>query len=237
MFEVIPAVDVSEGRVVRVEEGDLSRKTVYGDDPAATATRWASLGAPRIHVVDLDGAVAGEPRNRDALVRLIEQCDVPVQVAGAIRTLDAVTSWRDAGADRVVVGTMAVTDDEFLHDALAVMGDRLVVALDHRDREVRVSGWTKRSGLDLVETAKRMSDKGVARLLVTDISRDGLLRGPDVDTYAELASIAPVIASGGVSSVADLRALSAVAEGAIVGKALYAGRIDLREALECLRSA
>lgn len=237
-FEVVPAVDVSEGRVVRVEEGDLARKTVYGDDPADAARRWASLGAPRIHAVDLDGAVAGEPRNREPIERLIAAVDVPVQVAGAVRTLQAIRAWRDAGADRVVVGTMAVADERFLDEAMAILGGRLVVALDHRDREIKVRGWQAGSGRDLLETASHLAQRGVPRFLVTDISKDGLFGGPNVDAYGEVAVAAgvPVLASGGVATLQHLRALADVPgiEGAIVGKALYDGKIDLAEALAAL---
>lgn len=237
-FEVICAIDLSKGEVVRVLQGDLARKTVYATDPVAVAERWRSLGAPRLHVVDLDGAVSGEPRHAAVVARIVERIDVPVQVAGGIRSIDSARAWLDAGADRVVIGTKALTDDAFLAEAVSAFGPRLVVAADARDREIRVSGWREGSGEDVVDAARRMATAGVPRLLVTDVGRDGMLTGPAVELYAELVQAAgvPVIASGGVSGPGDLRALARMdgVEGAVVGRALYTGDLDLRDALEAV---
>jgi phosphoribosylformimino-5-aminoimidazole carboxamide ribotide isomerase len=238
MFEVIPAIDLIEGKVVRVERGDLETKTVYSDDPVATAKEWEAQGAPRLHVVDLEGAVAGEPRNKEVVAAILSSLSIPVQVAGGIRTLDQAGRWADLGADRVVLGTKALTDESFLLRALEVLGARLIVASDTQGREVRISGWREGTGEDVVDAAKRLAAAGVPRLLVTDISQDGMLAGPNTEILGEVASAAgiPVIASGGVASIDDLHALRVVSgiEGVVVGKAFYSGALDLRDALEAV---
>jgi phosphoribosylformimino-5-aminoimidazole carboxamide ribotide isomerase len=238
MFEVIPAIDLIEGKVVRVERGELGTETVYSDDPVATAKEWESQGAPRLHVVDLEGAVAGEPRNHEVVEAIVKSLSIPVQVAGGIRSLDLAARWTDNGADRVVLGTKALTEESFLLRAVEVLGERLVVAPDIRGREIRVSGWTEGTGEDIAVAAKRLAAAGVPRLLVTDVGRDGMLAGPNTEILGEAASAAgvPVIASGGVSSIDDLRTLTQVPglEGVVVGKALYAGAIDLPEALQAM---
>jgi phosphoribosylformimino-5-aminoimidazole carboxamide ribotide isomerase len=233
--EVIPAIDVSGGKVVRLVRGDRNATTVYADDPSAMAARWAASGARRIHVVDIDGAFDGSPRNAHAIAELVRAVDVPVQVGGGIRDLDTARELIDLGVDRVVLGTAALTDDAFLRDALGAWPGRVVVGLDSRERELRVAGWAQGSGLDLVETARKLAALGVPRFLCTDISRDGTLEGPNVALLEEVAreSGVPVIASGGVSSLDDLRALARVPgiEAAVVGKALYTGDVSLTEAL------
>jgi phosphoribosylformimino-5-aminoimidazole carboxamide ribotide isomerase len=239
-LEIIPGIDVSRGEVVRLLRGELAEKTVYGGDPAATASRWEDMGAQRLHVVDIDGSHEGRPMNRGPVSEILEMVSVPVQVAGGIRDLETAAAWLELGADRIVIGTAAVRDPSFLREALETFGSSVVVALDARDREVRVSGWTEGSGLDLVETAKRLAGAGVSRFLCTDIGRDGTLQGPNVELLAEVAKAAgvPLIASGGVSSLGDIRALAAVAgiEGVVVGKALYTGDVQLTEALEAVRA-
>ena len=237
-LEVIPAIDLIEGKVVRVERGELDTKTVYSDDPVATAKEWEAQGAPRLHVVDLEGAVAGEPRNEEVVAAILSSLSIPVQVAGGIRTLDLAGRWADRGADRVVLGTKALTDESFLSLAIERLGSSLIVAPDAQGREVRISGWTQGTGEDIADAAKRLAAAGVARLLVTDVGRDGMLAGPNTELLGEVASAAgiPVIASGGVASIDDLRALIGVhgVEGVVVGKALYAGAIHLPEALKAV---
>jgi phosphoribosylformimino-5-aminoimidazole carboxamide ribotide isomerase len=234
-FEVIPSVDVLDGEVVRLIRGDFATKTVYSHDPLATAKDWEARGATRLHVVDLEAALTGEPLQHEVIESIVTGAAVPVQVAGGIRTIESALHWIDAGADRVVLGTSALTDEAFLRDAIAALGPRLVVAPDSRDGQVYVSGWTKPTGESVVDAAKRLADAGVARLLVTDISTDGMLEGPNVELLSRVAATAniPVIASGGVANVDDLRALRAVPgiEGVIVGKALYDGALKLSEAL------
>ncbi len=237
-FQVIPAIDLIEGKVVRVERGELETKTVYSDDPVATAKDWEAQGAPRLHVVDLEGAVAGEPRNHEVVEAIVKSVSIPVQVAGGIRSLDLAVRWTETGADRVVLGTKALTDESFLLRAVEALGARLVVAPDTQGREVRVSGWTEGTGEDIAVAAKRLAAAGVPRLLVTDVSRDGMLAGPNTEILGEVALAAqvPVVASGGVASIDDIRALIGVhgVEGVVVGKALYAGAIDLPEALKAV---
>ncbi len=237
-FQVIPAIDLIEGKVVRVERGELETKTVYSDDPVATAKEWEAQGAPRLHVVDLEGAVAGEPRNEEVVYAILSSLSIPVQVAGGIRTLEQAGLWVDQGADRVVLGTKALTDESFLFRAVDALGQRLVVAPDTQGREVRISGWREGTGEDVVDAARRLAAAGVPRLLVTDVSRDGMLAGPNTMILGEVASAAgiPVLASGGVSSIDDIRALIGMhgVEGVVVGKALYAGAIDLSDALRAV---
>lgn len=233
-MDVIPSVDILGGEVVRLELGDPARKTVYGDDPLSVAKEWAAQGATRLHVVDLDAAL-GSGDNTRAVEDVVRGAGVAVQVAGGIRTFDRVHAFLDAGADRIVIGTAALSDPSFLERAVDVIGARLVVAPDARGGRVQIAGWTKDTGEDVVIACERLADAGVARLLVTDIGKDGMLSGPNVSLLTEVAVAAkvPVIASGGVSSIDDLRELAAVAgiEGAIVGKALYDGRLSLADAL------
>lgn len=236
-FEVIPAIDLVEGKVVRLERGELARKTVYGDDPVAVAERWTELGARRLHVVDLEGAVAGEPRHHELIGEIARSAGVPVQVGGGIRTLEHLTALLGAGVDRVVVGTAALGDPSFLPDALRLCGGGLVVSLDVRGREVRAAGWTEGTGEEVVAAAQRLAAEGVRRFMCTDIARDGMLAGPNVELLTEVAEAAgvPVLASGGVSSTDDIRRLVALAsrgiEGVIVGRALYTGDLELADAL------
>ena len=234
-FEVIPAVDLLGGRVVRLERGEAAAATVYGADPVAVALRWEEQGAPRLHVVDLDGAMAGESRQEEIIAKIVRRVRVPVQVAGGIRTITSAERWIAQGADRVVMGTAVLTDPGLLGEAVRRLGPRLVAAPDALGREVRVGGWRSGTGEDVADAARRLAAAGVARLLVTDIAQDGMLTGPGLDLVAEVARKAgvPVIASGGVSSLGDLRALAALdgVEGAIVGRALYTGAIELPRAL------
>jgi phosphoribosylformimino-5-aminoimidazole carboxamide ribotide isomerase len=232
-FEVIPSIDLLDGKVVRLRRGAFDDVTVYSDDPLATAVRWEVEGAVRLHVVDLDGARSGEPRQRDLIASLIARSRIPLQVAGGIRTIEDARAYADLGADRVVIGTL---DDALLEAAVDGLAPRLVVAVDARHREVRVSGWQRGTGENVIDACTRFARAGVVRLLVTDIGRDGVLEGPNVDLYREIVEAARVrvLASGGVSSVDDLKALAAVEgiEGAIVGKALYTGAVELPAAMK-----
>lgn len=235
-FEVIPSIDLLGGQVVRLERGRVEAKTVYSDDPVSVAKDWEAQGATRLHVVDLDGAIAGESKHHEVVQEIVERLGIPVQVAGGIRSAGAGQRWIGHGADRVVLGTAALTDLNVLGDAVDRLGSRLIVAPDALGREVRVSGWTAGTGEDVVDTALRLAAAGVPRLLVTDIGQDGMLAGPNVELLREVTAVArvPVIASGGVSSIDDLRGLASVEgiEGAIVGKALYSGAIELSRALK-----
>lgn len=237
-LEVIPSIDLLAGQVVRLERGDYAKKTVYSDDPVGVAMDFEGQGATRIHVVDLDGAASGEPANAIKIGGIIQRIAIPVQVAGGIRDIERAEELLAKGADRVVVGTKALTDESFLLRALEAFGDRIVVAPDAMGREVRIDGWTKGTGEDVIDASRRLALAGVQRLLVTDIGTDGMLTGPNVELLGEVASAAqvPVIASGGVSSIDDLRALASIdgVEAAIVGKALYVHAFDLGDAINAV---
>lgn len=235
-FEVIPSIDVLGGKVVRLERGAFDAATVYSDDPVGVAKDWERQGAARLHVVDLDGAREGEPVQPEVVQRIVGAVGIPVQVAGGIRSAEMGQRWVAHGADRVVLGTAVLTDLTVLEEAVAGLGPRLVIAPDVLLREVRVQGWTRSTGEDVAAAVERLAAAGVPRLLVTDVATDGMLAGPNFALFEEIGPAAgvPVIASGGVSSVDDVRRLASIEgiEGAIVGKALYAGRLSLPEAIE-----
>jgi phosphoribosylformimino-5-aminoimidazole carboxamide ribotide isomerase len=236
---VIPAVDVRGGRCVRLVEGRADAETVFSDDPVAMARRWVAEGGTRLHVVDLDGAFAGEPRQA-ALVGEMARAvaPVPVSVGGGLRDRDAVARVLSTGARWAVVGTRAALDAAFLGDVCAAYPDRIVVAVDARGTQVAVRGWTESTDESVFDLARRAADAGAAAVLYTDVARDGTGRGPNVETTAALArSVSiPVLASGGVGTVADLVALAAIdgVQGAIVGRALYIGAIRLPDAIAAL---
>ena len=237
-MEVIPAIDLIEGRCVRLYQGDYARATVYEDDPVETARRWERMGARRVHVVDLDGARDGEPRNLDVIRRIAGAVGVPVQMGGGIRNLAAVREALSAGVDRVMLGTVAARNPRVVKDACAEMGeDAVVVAVDSRDGRVAVSGWTDDSDVRATDLIRRMLDAGARTFLCTDISRDGALMGPNCELMRELAGVAGggVIAAGGVAAVEHLAALAETGVGgAVIGKALYTGDIDLSEAIRAV---
>jgi phosphoribosylformimino-5-aminoimidazole carboxamide ribotide isomerase len=231
-FTIYPAIDVLEGRVVRLAEGDPRRVTVEGGDPVAAARRFAADGAAWIHLVDLDGAFTGRP-SLELVRRVAGAVSLPVQVGGGYRTHDAIAAALEAGAGRVLVGTAAL-EPGFLTDAVRRFGERLVVAVDVRDGLVAVDGWVRESDLPAAELAQRCGDAGVSRLLVTSTRRDGSLAGPDLELLALIraGSQLSVIAAGGIASLADLEAVrDAGCEGAVVGSALWRGRFTLAEAV------
>lgn len=234
---VFPAIDLKAGQVVRLAEGDMDRATVYGDDPTQQALQFARAGATHLHVVDLDGAFAGESRNRAAVEAVVAAFPGQLQLGGGIRTPAAVEGWLALGVARVVIGTAALTDPAFVRAMAARHPGRIVVAVDARDGMVATAGWAELSDVPVAEMAARFEDAGVAALLFTDIGRDGLLTGCNVEATVALARATrlPVIASGGVAGIADIRALagheSDGIEGVITGRALYDGRLDLAEAL------
>lgn len=233
-FEILPAIDVLEGRVVRLHQGRRDHVTIEGGDPIELARRFAAEGADRLHLVDLDGAFSGEP-SLDLVRRVARAGALPVQVGGGYRTLETVAAALDAGADRVMVGTAAL-EPGFLEAAVPSVGDGLVVAVDARAGRVAADGWTRLSHLSPVGLARRCADLGVPRLLVTSAARDGSLAGPDVELLASVVPVGlPVLAAGGVSSVEDLVELRDLGcAGAVCGSALLAGRFDLRSARAAL---
>ena len=234
---VFPAIDLKQGQVVRLAEGDMARATVYGDDPAAQAVMFAEAGAQFLHVVDLDGSFAGRAENREAVEAIIEAFPGHVQLGGGIRTAAAVEGWFDLGVSRVVMGTAALKDPEFVKHMARDWPGGIVVAVDARDGMVATEGWAEVSDVPIIDMARRFEDAGVASLLFTDIGRDGLLTGCNIDATVDLArqTDLPVIASGGVKGLDDIRMLALHAdegiEGVITGRALYDGRLDLAAAI------
>ena len=239
-MEVIPAIDLIDGRCVRLYQGDYSRETVYSDDPVEVALRWERLGARRIHVVDLDGARAGSPQNLDVISRIADAVRVPVQMGGGVRTIDSIREVIDSGVDRVMLGTVAVRDPAIVTSACEQFGaETILVAIDSRDGNVAVSGWTDGSETSATDLLRLMMDASVRTFLCTDISRDGTLAGPDYDLMRSLVAIAGngVIAAGGIASIDHLRDLAYIGVGgAVIGRALYTGDIDLAEAVSATGS-
>jgi phosphoribosylformimino-5-aminoimidazole carboxamide ribotide isomerase len=239
---VIPAVDLREGRCVRLREGRLDAETVFSDDPVAMAERWVAAGAQRLHVVDLDGAFAGAPRQTALIAKIVEAVrPVPVEAGGGLRDLLALETVLEAGVAWVVVGTRAAVDAAFLAEAGRRFGERVIVAADARGDRVAIRGWTETGELTVVDLGRRAQDSGAAALLYTDVSRDGTGLGPNVEATALLARTVgmPVLASGGVATIDDLVRLAAVPGvlGTVVGRALYTGAITLPDALAALKAA
>lgn len=235
---MIPAIDLRAGRCVRLFQGDYAQETQYSDDPVATALRWQSLGAPRLHVVDLDGARAGHPVNHETMAAICAALEIPVEVSGGIRDMDTIVAAFAYSAARVQLGSAAVRNPGLVRDAIARYPADIVVSIDGRDGEVRTDGWLQGSGITVQALAQQMVDLGVPRLMVTDIGRDSTLTEPNFELLAQLVTSLPVpiVASGGVGEVEHLRRLARIGcEGAIVGKALYEGTVDLAEALAAVR--
>jgi len=238
-MEIIPAIDIRAGRCVRLDQGDYDRETVFADDPVRMARRWQMAGATRLHVVDLDGARDGVPRNEDVIRRLIARVHIAVEVGGGMRDVAVIGRYLEAGADRVAIGTAAIKDPPMLVNALGMFGERIFVGVDARDGLVATEGWRETSTVRTLDLIAELSQFGVRRIFYTDISRDGMLGGPNLPAIQEvvehasgLASAMAVIASGGISSVEHVERLKMIgAEGAIIGKALYTGALDLAEAI------
>jgi len=240
-MEVIPAIDLRGGRCVRLHQGDFDRETVFSDDPVAMALRWQEQGGSRLHVVDLDGAATGAPAHLEVISAIVTALHIPVQVGGGIRSAATARAWLEAGVERVVIGTAAVRDPGMVREVCLEHGsERVVVSIDARNGMVALQGWTEASEVSVLELAHRMAELGVQRLLYTDIARDGMLTGPDIDTNAQLVRETgmAVLASGGVSSVNDIRQLAPTGvEGVIVGRALYTGAVNLPEAIAATEGA
>jgi phosphoribosylformimino-5-aminoimidazole carboxamide ribotide isomerase len=235
---IIPAIDVKDGRCVRLKQGDMASATVYSDDPVAMARHWLAQGARRLHVVDLNGAAAGRPKNEGVIRGIVKAVgdSIPVQLGGGIRDLDTIEKYLDDGVSYVVIGTAAVKNPGFLHDACTAFGGHIIVALDAKDGKVAVEGWSKLTGHDVIDLARKFEEYGVEAVLYTDIGRDGMLTGVNVDATVKLARElrVPVIASGGLTDLADVEQLCAIeAEGimgVITGRALYQGTVDFKQA-------
>lgn len=240
---LFPAIDLKNGEAVRLEQGDMARATVFNRDPAAQANAFEQQGFEYLHIVDLDGAFAGKPMNAAAVERILAAVKIPVQLGGGIRDRGTIDAWLAKGIARVIIGTAAVRNPALVKDAARAYPDRVAVGLDARDGRVAVEGWAETSELTALDVAKRFEAAGVAAIVHTDVTRDGMLKGPNLEatiTLAEAISI-PVIASGGFGSIQDVHALLAQRAkklaGAILGRALYDGRIDAAAALQLVRSA
>lgn len=231
---LIPAIDLKDGKCVRLKQGDMNDSTTFGEDPAAMARRWLEAGARRLHLVDLNGAFAGKPVNEAAIKSIIQEVggDIPVQLGGGIRDLDTIERYLDDGLSYVIIGTAAVKNPGFLRDACSAFGGHIIVGLDAKDGKVATDGWSKLSGHEVIDLAKKFEDYGVEGVIYTDIGRDGMLSGINIEATVKLAQALtiPVIASGGLSNIKDIEALCAVesegVEGVICGRAIYTGDLD-----------
>ncbi|MGH6646069.1 1-(5-phosphoribosyl)-5-[(5-phosphoribosylamino)methylideneamino]imidazole-4-carboxamide isomerase [Aquabacterium sp.] len=231
---LIPAIDLKDGKCVRLKQGDMNDSTTFGEDPAAMARRWLDAGARRLHLVDLNGAFAGKPVNEAAIKAIIKEVgdEIPVQLGGGIRDLDTIERYLDDGISYVIIGTAAVKNPGFLRDACTAFGGHIIVGLDAKDGKVATDGWSKLSGHEVIDLAKKFEDYGVEGVIYTDIGRDGMLSGINIDATVKLAQAltVPVIASGGLSNLADIDRLCAVesegVQGVICGRAIYSGDLD-----------
>ena len=241
-MELIPAIDLKEGKCVRLRQGRMDDSTVFSDDPLAMAQRWVDQGASRLHLVDLDGAFAGKPQNRNAIRAICSAFpDLPVQVGGGIRDIDTVEAYLDDGVRYTIIGTRAVTEPHFVNDLCLEFPGHIIVGLDAKDGKVATQGWSKLSHHDVIDMARHFEQDGVAAIVYTDISKDGMMQGVNVAATVKLAQAirTPVIASGGVTDLEDIRRLCEVQDegitGVIIGRALYEGSIDLAEAGRLVR--
>lgn len=234
---VIPAIDLKEGKCVRLEQGLMDKDTVFNDDPASQALEWQAEGAELLHIVDLDGAFAGEPKNRSAIEAIIKAIAIPAQLGGGIRDIATIEAYLGLGLSRVIIGTAAQRNPELVREACAKFPGRIVVGIDAKNGMVAVQGWAEVTDVTAVDLAKRFEGFGVSAIIYTDISRDGMLQGPNIEATRALAEAVaiPVIASGGVSSLKDIENLLAIEQsgvtGVITGKAVYTGAIRLAEAI------
>ena len=236
---IIPAIDLKDGRCVRLKQGDMNSATVFSDDPVAMAKHWAAQGAKRLHIVDLNGAIAGRPKNEKVIRAMITAVgeQLPIQLGGGIRDLDAIESYIDAGVTYVIIGTAAVKNPGFLSDACYAFPGHVIAGLDAKDGKVAVEGWSKLTGHDVVDLAKKYEDYGIEALIYTDIGRDGMMSGINIEATLKLAQQlkTPIIASGGLNSLDDVQAICQKLApegviGAIAGRALYEGKIELQKA-------
>ncbi|WEG13619.1 1-(5-phosphoribosyl)-5-[(5-phosphoribosylamino)methylideneamino]imidazole-4-carboxamide isomerase [Pullulanibacillus sp. KACC 23026] len=240
-FSILPAIDIRAGQCVRLVQGDFNQETVYGHSPYKVAESFIAQGAEWIHIVDLDGAKEGQPLNHDVISRIASNLGARIEVGGGIRNEEAIETYLEAGVSRVILGSAAVSRPEFVKEMIKKYGSKIAVGLDARDGRVAVEGWLETSDVKAIDLGKELADAGVGALIFTDISRDGMLSGPNVESIRELASATgvPVIASGGVSQLEDLIALKAHESegiaGAIVGKAIYDGRLNLLEAIKAVK--
>jgi len=235
---IIPAVDIKNGKCVRLLQGRMDDETIYSDDPETMALKWAQIGAQLVHVIDLDGAFEKSPQNIGVIRKILQSVNVPIQLGGGIRNLETVHMYLELGVKRVIIGTEAIKKPEFVKKICKIYPEQIVVGIDARNGRVAIDGWTHTTGIEAIELAKEFEDCGVAAINFTDIQRDGMQTGPNLDATLQLAQAVsiPVVASGGVSSIEDIKNLlpfeRAGVVGVIVGRALYSGQLDLKEALD-----
>jgi phosphoribosylformimino-5-aminoimidazole carboxamide ribotide isomerase len=242
-MQLIPAIDLKDGLCVRLKQGDMAQSTTFGEDPPVMARNWVDQGAKRLHLVDLNGAFAGHPKNEAAIRKILREVgsEVEVQLGGGIRDLDTIERYLDAGLRYVIIGTAAVKNPGFLHDACSAFGGHIIVGLDAKDGKVATDGWSKLTKHDVIDIAKKFEDHGVESIIYTDIGRDGMLTGINIEATVKLAQALsiPVIASGGLSGMADIEALCEVegegVEGVICGRAIYSGDLDYAAAQQRVR--
>ncbi len=234
---LIPAIDLKEGKCVRLRQGKMEDNTVFSDDPVAVAGKWVEAGAKRLHLVDLDGAFAGQPRNADIIHEIVETYpDIPVQIGGGIRDEDTIQSYLNAGVQYVIIGTKAVSEPHFVSEVAAEFPNHIIIGLDAKDGKVAIDGWSKLSNHDVIDMAQRFEADGVEAIIYTDISRDGMMSGVNIEATAKLAQAVhiPIIASGGITNMDDIKALGTIVDdgvvGAITGRAIYEGTLDFAEA-------
>jgi phosphoribosylformimino-5-aminoimidazole carboxamide ribotide isomerase len=237
---IIPAIDLKEGKCVRLKQGLMDQSTIFSENPAEIARKWVDLGAKKLHLVDLDGAFAGKPINEDAIKSIVTEVgnDVPIQLGGGIRNLDTVENFLNSGVDSIIVGTAAVTNPGFLHEACYAFPGQIIVGLDAKDGDVAINGWAKLTGHNVIDLAQKFEEYGVESIIYTDIGRDGMMGGVNIEATVKLSESLkiPVIASGGVSNIKDIEMLCEVANigirGVITGTAIYEGTLDFKEAQE-----
>jgi len=240
---ILPAIDLKEGKCVRLEQGLMDKDTVYNDDPGAQARVWQEQGGEYLHIVDLDGAFAGVPKNKAAIRAIVDAIDIPCELGGGIRDLQTIEAYLELGVDRVILGTIAQQNPELVAEACQKFPGKIVVGIDAKGGLVAVRGWADVTATKATDLAKQMEDYGVAAIIYTDIARDGMMQGPNIEATKALAESIriPVIASGGISSLDDIRNLQAIEAsgvvGAITGKAIYSGALDLREAVRVAKGS
>src|SRR5450756_2017380 len=240
---IIPAIDIKEGRAVRLEQGNMDKETVFSDDPAAVARHWLDQGARRPHLVDLNGAIAGKPRNESVIKDIVSAVGgrIPIQLGGGVRDLDTIERYLDDGISYIIIGTAAVKNPGFLQDACSAFTGHVIVGLDAKEGKVAVEGWSKMTGHDVIDLAQKFEDYGVESVIYTDIGRDGMLTGVNIEATVKLARVlrVPVIASGGINSLKDIKELASFESegviGAIAGRSLYEGTLDFKAALKAAK--
>ncbi|MFL2980137.1 MAG: 1-(5-phosphoribosyl)-5-[(5-phosphoribosylamino)methylideneamino]imidazole-4-carboxamide isomerase [Methylophilaceae bacterium] len=237
---IIPAIDLKEGKCVRLKQGLMNQSTIFSENPADMARKWVNLGAKRLHLVDLDGAFAGKPINENAIKSIVSEVknEIPIQLGGGIRNLDTLENFLNSGVDSIIVGTAAVTNPGFLHEACYSFPGQIIVGLDAKDGDVAINGWSKLTGHNVIELAQKFEEYGVESIIYTDIGRDGMMSGVNIDATVKLSESLkiPVVASGGVSNIKDIEKLCEVSNigirGVITGTAIYEGTLDFKEAQE-----